>query len=486
MITSQPDSDPEVIDGQQAVKRQDPDKRKRTPLPWLQLSIVYLIQSAEPVAATVIYPFINQFVRETGIVGRDEKKTGYFAGAIESSFFFSEAATVIFWGMASDRFGRRPILILGPLGLAVAIIAFGMSTQFWPLVVFRCLQGTFNGNIGVSKTVIGEITDETNIADAFTFLPLVWSTASILGPILGGLLSRPAVQWPETLGKITYLRNHPYFLPCFAAAVVAFITFLCAIVGLEETLPAAILRKRQRQKKIYQYSGSSSSTSLIADDDIPDYGSNGTTYQQVDDSDTMPSATSLRDILSHEVLITLVNYGFLAFCDMCNQVLIPLMWSTSVEYWWPWLHPAYDWFDARHFGPRRVYIVCFSAFLISNLCFVGEGFFARQTGGADWRVWAIIVVQLCTDTLKYASAGSISVIVTGVAPSRAVLGTINGIAQALACVLRSLAPSVASSLFAISLQRGWAGGNAVYYIMLAITACGVRFSFMLPKTFGLQ
>ena len=77
--------------------------------------------------------------------------------------------------------------------------------------------------------------------------------------------------------------------------------------------------------------------------------------------------------------------------------------------------------------------------------------------------------------------GSIQVIVTGVAPSRAVLGTVNGIAQAVACVMRSLAPSIASSLFAISLQRGWAGGDAVYYILLAITACGVWLSFTLPK-----
>jgi hypothetical protein len=86
MIAS-PDSESEVFDGQPTVKKQDSDKRKRTPLPWLQLSIVLLIQSAEPVAATVIYPFINQFVRETGIVGKDEKKTGYFAGVIVRSNF---------------------------------------------------------------------------------------------------------------------------------------------------------------------------------------------------------------------------------------------------------------------------------------------------------------------------------------------------------------------------------------------------------------
>ena len=58
------------------------NKKKRTPLPWAQLSIVMLIQFAEPITATVIYPFINQFVRETGITGGDERNTGYFAGMI--------------------------------------------------------------------------------------------------------------------------------------------------------------------------------------------------------------------------------------------------------------------------------------------------------------------------------------------------------------------------------------------------------------------
>ena len=53
-----------------------------TPLPWDQLLIVFLIQFAEPVTAAVIYPFINQFIRTTGVTSGDEKKTGYFAGLI--------------------------------------------------------------------------------------------------------------------------------------------------------------------------------------------------------------------------------------------------------------------------------------------------------------------------------------------------------------------------------------------------------------------
>jgi hypothetical protein len=65
--------------------RNEPLHTKRTPLPKLQLFIVCLIQFSEPITATVIYPFINQLVSETGITMGDERKTGYFAGVIVSS-----------------------------------------------------------------------------------------------------------------------------------------------------------------------------------------------------------------------------------------------------------------------------------------------------------------------------------------------------------------------------------------------------------------
>ena len=59
-------------------------KPERTPLPKVSLFITLLIQFSEPVTATVIYPFINKFVRDTGVTGGDERRTGYFAGVIVS------------------------------------------------------------------------------------------------------------------------------------------------------------------------------------------------------------------------------------------------------------------------------------------------------------------------------------------------------------------------------------------------------------------
>jgi hypothetical protein len=61
--------------------REDEDV-KPTPLPMLQLLSVLSIQFAEPITALCVYPFVNQFVRETGITKGDETKTGYYAGLI--------------------------------------------------------------------------------------------------------------------------------------------------------------------------------------------------------------------------------------------------------------------------------------------------------------------------------------------------------------------------------------------------------------------
>ena len=62
--------------------------KSRTPLPKFQLFLVCLIQFAEPPTASVIYPFVNQFVRATGIIQGDDRKTGYYAGVIVSLLFY--------------------------------------------------------------------------------------------------------------------------------------------------------------------------------------------------------------------------------------------------------------------------------------------------------------------------------------------------------------------------------------------------------------
>lgn len=92
----------------------------------------------------------------------------------ESTFFLAESFSVYPIGRLSDFYGRKPILLIGPLGLALAMLSFGFSQSFWWMVLSRAAMGVFNGNIGtwfphisfsfkrsgpgVSKTLMAEVT----------------------------------------------------------------------------------------------------------------------------------------------------------------------------------------------------------------------------------------------------------------------------------------------------------------------------------------
>jgi len=78
------------------------------------------------------------------------------------------------WGRLSDRIGRRPVIMTGLLGLTLSMISFGISKSLIGLIVSRAMAGALNGNTGVLKTIIAEITDETNIAKAYSYMPIVW------------------------------------------------------------------------------------------------------------------------------------------------------------------------------------------------------------------------------------------------------------------------------------------------------------------------
>ena len=95
-------------------------------------------------------------------------------------FFLSQTFSILQWGRLSDRIGRKPVLLAGTFGLALSLLCFGLSQSFPAFVVSRSLAGLLNGNIGVLKSMMGEITDDTNVAQGFAFLPVIWSTGSTI------------------------------------------------------------------------------------------------------------------------------------------------------------------------------------------------------------------------------------------------------------------------------------------------------------------
>jgi len=108
-----------------------------------------------------------QLIRELDITGGDDRKIGYYAGLIvsrnvpqsvvailgqgsqfpsvheyhstlphlqESLFFVVQAFTTLYWSRLSDHVGRKPVLLIGLMGLSISNICFGLSTTFWTIV----------------------------------------------------------------------------------------------------------------------------------------------------------------------------------------------------------------------------------------------------------------------------------------------------------------------------------------------------------------
>jgi len=155
--------------------------RKRTPLPTTQISALVFPWIAESLVSYSISPYINQLVRELPIVGGDGRKVGYYTGIIVSLHYVAEAITVFHWNRLSDHIGRKPVLLACLGGVIVSMVLFGLSRSFGAIVFSRCLHGAFKGNIGIVKSAMAELTDDTNEARGFSLLLMTWAFGYVIG-----------------------------------------------------------------------------------------------------------------------------------------------------------------------------------------------------------------------------------------------------------------------------------------------------------------
>ena len=99
--------------------------------------------------------------------------------AAASVFFIAQFCTAIMWGRVSDRYGRRPVLLTGLIGNSVSSCLFGLSKNLWWAIGSRALCGIMNGNSGVARSMVSEITDNTNKAKAFSIFGFCWGAGMI-------------------------------------------------------------------------------------------------------------------------------------------------------------------------------------------------------------------------------------------------------------------------------------------------------------------
>lgn len=158
--------------------------------------------------------------------GSSQQMLGIVLGVYAFGQFI--AAPVV--GSLSDRFGRKPLLLLSVGGTFLSLLLLGFANSVLLIVMSRFLDGITGGNITVAQSYIADSTSEENRSKGFGLIGMAFGLGFILGPLFGGLLMTVSIS-----------------APAFAAAGIAGINLLVIAFILPESHPK---EKRSSFRKI--------------------------------------------------------------------------------------------------------------------------------------------------------------------------------------------------------------------------------------------
>ena len=165
----------------------------------------------------LIIPVLPGLVKE---LAGSEAGGARFIGVLTAAYAAMQFIFAPILGTLSDRFGRRPVLLLSLAGMVLDYLLLFFSPNLWWLLVGRLIAGVTGASLTVANAYIADVTAPEDRAKNFGRLGATWGVGFILGPMLGGWLGEQGLRAP--------------FL--FAAGLTA-LNFLYGLLVLPESLP---------------------------------------------------------------------------------------------------------------------------------------------------------------------------------------------------------------------------------------------------------
>jgi MFS transporter, DHA1 family, tetracycline resistance protein len=154
-----------------------------------------------------------------GLYGEHFQATTFQLGILGASYSMMQFLFAPIWGAASDKWGRRPIILISLLGAALSHLGFGLSGSIEVLILARALGGIFAANISTAQAAMADISTPENRTQSMGLIGAAFGLGFTLGPPLGGGL----------------LKTFGASAPGLAAAAFCMLNFLLAIWLFPET-----------------------------------------------------------------------------------------------------------------------------------------------------------------------------------------------------------------------------------------------------------
>ncbi len=182
------------------------------------LVFIFVTVLLDILAIGIVIPVLPHLVED--FLGGDTARAALWIGAFGTTFALAQFLCSPIQGALSDRFGRRPVILLSNLGLGLDFVLMAVVGTLPLLFLGRVLAGVFSASVSTANAYIADVVPAERRAASFGMLGAAFGIGFVIGPALGGLLGGIELR-----------------LPFWVAAGLAFANFLYGYFILPESLP---------------------------------------------------------------------------------------------------------------------------------------------------------------------------------------------------------------------------------------------------------
>jgi len=184
----------------------------------------------------VTLPVLPFYVERLHLPGEASREAlAIHLGLLTSVYALVQLLSAPFWGLWSDRAGRRLLVLIGIAGSAVAQVLFGLADSLWLLYGARVIGGVLSSATPVAAAAyVADVSTVEERGRGMAWLGTAVSLGTVAGLALGGISTRRGLHFTWRYG---HFMINGFSIPFFAAAALALLTLVAAIRWLPESRP---------------------------------------------------------------------------------------------------------------------------------------------------------------------------------------------------------------------------------------------------------
>ncbi len=177
---------------------------------------VFFLVFVDLLGLTIILPILHLYATAFGA-------TPLEIGLVAAVFPLCQLIGVPVMGSLSDRYGRKPLLLISQMTTFVSFVMLGLANSLALIVLSRVIDGLFGANIATAQAALTDLTDESNRTKALGLIGAAFGLGFIIGPVI----AIAALEFTDDLG-----------IPALIASAYSFGSILITLFFFDETLPS--------------------------------------------------------------------------------------------------------------------------------------------------------------------------------------------------------------------------------------------------------